>query len=60
MIKKLRKRKDEKIVDLLETCRLDLIELDHKFAKVSASDLLFVIKGFIIPLNMAIYEIEAL
>jgi hypothetical protein len=60
VVKKLRKKKKEKIIDLLDICRLELIEHFQCLVKSSPEDLLFVIKDFIVPHNMTIYEVEVL
>jgi len=60
LIKKLRRKKKEKVKDFLEICRLELISSFKSLANLSADDLLLVIKDFIIPHEMALYEIEAL
>lgn len=60
MIKKLRRKKKEKVKDLLEVCRIELISSFKELGQMNPSDLLFVMKDFIIPQEMALYEIEAL
>lgn len=60
MIKKLRRTKKEKVKDLLEVCRIELVSSFKELAHETADELLFVMKDFILPHEMALYEIEAL
>ena len=60
VVKKLRRKKKEKIKDLMEVCRLELTSNNKSLVNMSASDFLFVVKDFIVPPEMALYEIEAL
>jgi hypothetical protein len=60
IVKKLKRKKKEKIGDLLNICRLELIEHFQSLIKSSPEDLLFVIKDFIVPHSMSIYEVEVL
>jgi hypothetical protein len=56
-MKKLKRKKKEKIGDLLDICRIELIEHFQCLIKSSPEDLLFVIKDFIVPHSMSIYEV---
>ena len=57
MVKKLRGKKKEKIIDLLEICRLEQISNFQSLAKVSADELMLVIKDFIAPHCLSVYEV---
>jgi|JI6StandDraft_1071083.scaffolds.fasta_scaffold01887_7 hypothetical protein len=60
IVKKLKRKKKEKILDLLNICRLELLEHFQALIKSEPEELLFVIKDFIVPHNMSLYEVEVL
>ena len=54
---KIRTKKREKVRDLLEASRIELVSNFKELAQMTSDDLLFVMKDFIIPHEMALYEI---
>ena len=49
--------KEDTVLDILEFCRLELIENFQNVASVDPKDLLLVIKDFITPLEMSLAHI---
>lgn len=60
IVKQLKRKKKEKCIDLLNLCRLELIEHFQALIKSEPEELLLVIRDFIVPHNMSIEEVEVL